>query len=30
MILACIMGQTYYENLVGLYEKKEIEIENVS
>jgi hypothetical protein len=30
VILATIMGQTYYEIIIGLYDKREIEIENIS
>lgn len=29
IILGCIMGQSYYETLLGLYDKREIEIENI-
>lgn len=29
IILSAIMGQSYYETLIGLYDKREIEIENI-
>ena len=27
--MLCIMGQMYYETLIGLHEKREIELENI-
>lgn len=29
IILACVLGQNYYEILVGLYDKREIDLENI-
>jgi hypothetical protein len=29
LILSFIMGQIYYEHLIGLYEKREIDIEDI-
>ena len=29
IILTCILGQSYYEILVGLYDKREIDLENI-
>ena len=29
VILSCILGQCYYEILIGLYDKREIDLENI-
>ncbi len=29
LVMLCIMGQNFYELLIGLYEKREIELENI-